>query len=97
MPLEYDFDVPSVCPWCGFENEAMANMTGTERPTDGDVTMCMECGILGVVDTASPTGLRKPNPIERAEFLRDPDIKKMLWAWQIVDDQRRAARRRHSP
>jgi hypothetical protein len=97
MPLEADFDVPSVCPWCGKQNEGMANMLGSECPTDGDVTICMECGILAVVSNTSPTGLRRPTKAERSEFLRDPEIQMLLWAWQIVDQQRRAAQRRHSP
>lgn len=93
MPLEHDFNRHGECPFCGYVSDGIANMTGTEMPEDGDVTICMECGIIAVVSTTAPTGLRRPTPDERSTFLRDPDIQKLLWAWHIVDEQRQAARR----
>jgi len=97
MPLEADFDRYGECPYCGVVTNGIANMTDTDLPEDGDVSICMDCGILAVVSTTAPTGLRRPTADERSTFLRDPDIQKLLWAWQIVDQQRRAAQRRNSP
>jgi hypothetical protein len=94
MPLEHDFDQVSECPYCGVVNDGIANMTGDEMPEDGDPTICMSCGIIGVVSSTSPTGLRRPTKAERSMFLRDPLIKKALWAWHVVDELRRADQRR---
>lgn len=92
--MGYDFDRPGECPYCGYVTDGIANMTDDHMPTDGDVSICMECGIIAVVSSTAPTGLRRPTTAERSTFLRDPDIQKLLWAWQIVDQQRRADKRR---
>lgn len=97
MPLEHDWARHGECPHCGAVTDAIANMTGDELPEDGDVSLCMSCGIISLVSSTSPTGLRRPTKAERTDILSDPRIKKALWAWHVVDEQRRAAQRRPTP
>jgi hypothetical protein len=89
MPLEHDFNIVSVCPHCGVVMDGMAAMNHEHQPEDGNVTICMDCGLISVVDLSVEGLLRKPFPIERSEILRDPDIQRALVAWQIVDRARK--------
>lgn len=79
---------PTACPACGYILEEATPVPGTAsrpagapefRPDDGDVSVCLACGSLGVFQV-SPLGVtvRAASPAEVDLFLADPEIVELL-------------------
>lgn len=82
-----------VCPHCGYISDAVTSLEGAAHPSDGSVSICIDCGLIAVIDSRAPFGLRLPTPDERAEMLADPMIKRALHLWLILDAERKRGKR----
>ena len=89
MRPEADFNIISLCPHCGALMDGMAAMNHEHLPEDGNVAICLYCGLVSVVDLSVAGLLRIPFPWEREEILRDPDVQQMLVAWQYMNRERK--------
>jgi hypothetical protein len=62
------------CPWCGYTNDAATCADGSdERPTDGSVSVCIECYGVGEFFTMKdgrlnikPVNQQELDPVTRA-------------------------------
>ncbi len=82
-----DFDIPSVCPQCLAQHEAMGGMTGQQQPKDGDVNLCIVCHGLSVYDSSLPGRLRFPTDEELAVFNADPRLRLIRAAMEVVEEK----------
>ena len=69
------------CLACGYlleESTALSNLTKAD-PEDGDISICLACGVLAVFEDG-PLGLRRrlATPAEQDELREDPDIRRAL-------------------
>jgi hypothetical protein len=87
-----DFDIPCVCPHCDKHMDGIAAMTGDMPPGEGDVNICIDCGLISVYSAFVPGRLRLPTPEEKATFLADPGIQQALYAWLVLDRVRKSPR-----
>ena len=71
-----------VCPYCNRAHTAHTSLTEAARPAEGDVSLCIVCGQLGVFTAAG--WVRKPSPEESARFNALPEIQKARAAWRKV-------------
>lgn len=86
-----DHEHASTCPYCGKHNDMAGSMPGQRaRPKDGDVSLCIGCGHVGVFDSRAPGGLRKTSPLEAATLAANPQMSRARLAWQMMDQMRRA-------
>lgn len=58
-----------ICPFCGHQLIGGARVHGpSERPSDGDIAVCMACEKAAIFDASAPGGLRKPTRKEQAQI-----------------------------
>ena len=67
---------PTGCPYCGAVVDMASNVGGTDRPAEGDATICLYCREVSVFD--KNLLLRRPSEDERSELLANPDIQRVL-------------------
>lgn len=80
----FDHHVPwSICPHCGALQDGAANMTNTDAPEEGDVSMCFECGGWAVFEA---DGSRVVMPADH-EAWGDPDIQKTIAVYRLMRSQ----------
>lgn len=68
---------PTKCTHCGHLHDAADNLDDPElRPSDGDVSICLECGAISlfVVADDGTLSLRKPTDEEHAELSNHPEV-----------------------
>lgn len=71
------------CPHCGHHNELTTEVGGAEdEPRDGDLSLCWECGKIGVFDAAATGGLRKPTDAERPAM--EAGTAEMRHQWKLM-------------
>ena len=64
-----DFHVPSHrCPTCGVEHDGALNMSGSNPPANGDISVCAACGCINIFDDEVEGRMRLPNREEMAEI-----------------------------
>jgi len=81
-------DMNTVCPFCGYRHDAVSGVeTDTDFPSDGDVTLCIQCGEVCVFDGDADGGLRKPTSRERRDFASNATLTKLVDAWKVVKRQ----------
>ena len=83
-----------VCPHCGYRSDAITSLEPGVPVHDGGVSICVNCGLIAVIDSRAPFGLRLPTPDERSDILADVGVKRALHAWLIIDAARKRAERR---
>ena len=83
MTMNYD------CPHCGHHNTEASGIGTHERPDDGSLTICIECGRWSVVADGR---LRLPTDRERAHIHTDEKCWKIMLAWRQMNDKRAADR-----
>jgi hypothetical protein len=89
-------ELDNICPFC---SKPHTNATPADdwegKPTDGDLTICINCGEWSAFNKAIPGGLRKPTFEEYTHIATDPVTRRMRDAWiMVMRDKRRANRRR---
>lgn len=73
--------ISCLCPACGACNDRCTNASGKDKPTSGDLTVCVYCGTVSVF-TGPRLTLRK---ITDAEFeALDPEERRLLRRAQEV-------------
>jgi len=67
---------------CGYEcNHHSAPGDDHAPPSDGDISVCINCGKLAIFDASMPDKVRRPSPSESIELHQDPEVHQMLIAW----------------
>jgi hypothetical protein len=83
-------EMPSQCPHCGFKHEAATSAYGDDIPTDGNVTMCFQCGRFSIIDSTRIEGMRVPTPNEKFEIRHSAICEKLHFAWMLAKAQKTA-------
>jgi hypothetical protein len=74
---------PSNCPNCGTELDCASDVLGgNERPSPGDVTICLGCGLL--MRFKDDMRLRRLTGAEMIEALKDPRVATIESARQLT-------------
>jgi hypothetical protein len=55
-----------------------------QRPSDGDISLCWECGEINIVDLTTDAGLRKPTKNERRVLDADQRIMDLRSGWERI-------------
>lgn len=76
---------PRPCWHCFAPNDAATGADHDEAPTDGDVTLCIECGEWGIFEGES---VRKPTDDEYVEIVDNPITARMRAAWLHVTEKK---------
>jgi len=63
------------CPACGYGCDSVSGLTSSDRPADGDVSVCLNCGAVSVFAAAAAGGLVPPAPADLAEILADEQVR----------------------
>ena len=75
----------SICPFCGSHLDRVGHIVGDNlQPDNGDVTLCIRCGVVGVFDDTVLGGVRKPTSRERRDIRRDGRIREVREAWRAA-------------
>lgn len=70
------------CPHCGKVNTMHAGLgPDCPKPVDGDASLCIRCGQLGVFDTRARK-IRLPTAEELREFDALPEVRAACRAWR---------------
>jgi hypothetical protein len=77
---------PTPCPSCGELLDAVTSLYEEAMPSDGDVTLCFNCGHLMVFADGRP---RNPTDAEMHTIAGDPRIIKAQAARARVREQKR--------
>lgn len=72
----------TVCPFCGQHHDAVTGVGTRGGPSDGDATMCIECGQMCVFDRSVDGGLRRPTDKEQGDLERNGTVKALVDAWR---------------
>jgi hypothetical protein len=73
----------TLCPFCGAVHDGASNVSSNDAPSDGDVTLCIDCGEWGIF--APVVGmLRKPTDAEYEFLGTDKDARKVREAWVLL-------------
>ena len=89
MTLVSTHDVPSQCPYCGRVHQA-ATSEGVAPVRDGDASLCIGCGDIGMFDSRAPGGIRRTTAQEAARLATDPQCARFMLAWRMMDQDLRA-------
>lgn len=74
----------TTCPHCGYQPEAASGVDAETPPDNGDITICIRCGVLSIFAVSRPGKLRKPTKREQRSLDKDPRISKLIDAWQVT-------------
>jgi len=77
-----EFPMSMVCPNCGAQHDVAGTINSDDRPSDGDVSLCVQCGEPAIFDFSLPGNMRKPTIEELEHIAADPDIERMKRAWR---------------
>lgn len=83
-------EYPTKCPFCGKEND-LTTATKPERlrpPRDGDFSLCIACGDLGIFDDSHIGGMRKPTEAEYEKLERSENVRQVRKAWLMLKRKR---------
>lgn len=70
----------TICPACGYRNDAQGTFEGDFTPSDGDYSVCMQCACVSLY-TVTDDGVfsvRRPTPDEEAEMSENADLIRTL-------------------
>lgn len=68
-----DTEIPNQRCWkCGYRMDRTTEVLGDAKPREGDVSMCLDCGALGIF--TKNLMIRKPTEEEQARWEVDPLI-----------------------
>ncbi len=83
----------TTCPHCGYLHEPVGGVDAETPPRNGDITICLRCGVPSIFALAKPGKLRKPTKREQRSLDNDPRISKLIDMWRQTqrDDQLMAA------
>jgi hypothetical protein len=76
---------PHVCPWCHEEMPNVSGMNTKERPTEGAVSLCIQCGEWAVFQGNG--SLRKPTDDEFIEIGSNLECQMVRRAWVMVQEE----------
>ena len=66
--------IPTLCPWCGRNNDAATGLDD-DAPSAGDVSICFACAWPAIfVGAESQLVLRRPTPTELEEIFANPEV-----------------------
>jgi hypothetical protein len=84
-PAWPEFELKMTCPFCGAGHEVagIAEADG-QHPKDGDASMCIKCGEVGIFAFDQEGNLRQPTIQELNDIADDPGIAKMKKAWKAT-------------
>jgi hypothetical protein len=70
---------------CGFENNRVISAFDNkrDRPQDGDLSLCYQCGEYAVFDKTFLDNVRKPTPTEMQHIREDNELTEVRanWFW----------------
>lgn len=73
----------TTCPFCEEVLPLATQAWGEgDTPSDGDISICFDCGTPGIFDSKAKGGVRKPTAREARELAATPDLQHMLRAWR---------------
>jgi len=79
----------TICAYCGYEHDMASAMTekaahikAEPRPCDGDVSLCIRCGQLNIIDGREAGGMRKPSQEEATVLAKDQMVQHLVQAWR---------------
>lgn len=89
------YDKPAQCPYCSVTLTVAhgSGDGGQEALTDGTLSICVECGNIGVIDADAAGGMRRTTPKEALQFTTDPEISRAVQAWRATARARDKGRR----
>lgn len=81
------------CWSCGYRHDRATSAFGPAglEPEDGDISICIRCGVFAVYDGKAANGLRKPTESEGLDIVGDEDAQRAAMAWREMDALRRSA------
>jgi hypothetical protein len=83
-----------ICPHCQTAHDAQTMVGRRGEPAhrigNGDVSVCFNCGEIGIFDDSAPGMLRKPNGMELGNIEANPEVKRALEAWRTAKAIRKA-------
>lgn len=84
------YDQTTSCPFCGQAHTAMSDATDHGHvPQPGSVSLCINCGKIGLIDAADDDRLvvRKPTEAEQRDLMADQSIINALAAWMQMKNE----------
>jgi hypothetical protein len=77
-------EIVTVCPACGEAHPLATSIhpDSQDTPSNGDASLCFECGEVSIFDDRKPGGVRRPTRKEAKEIAGDFDIQAALAAWR---------------
>jgi hypothetical protein len=79
----------TVCPACGEAHPLARSIhpDSGDRPGNGDVSLCFDCGEVSIFDDRKPGGVRRPTRKEAKEIACNRDIQAALAAWHAQHER----------
>jgi len=70
---------------CGEQHDATVDPKDEfqSRPSNGDVTLCFDCGAFAIFDDAYEENIRKPTPAENFELKNCKEVQEVAMAWVL--------------
>lgn len=75
------------CPYCKKYNPCHSHVDGTAKPSDGDISMCIDCGEPAVFQFEY-TSLRKINEQEIIELKKDGTWNKIRKLASLIQERK---------
>lgn len=74
-----DVDIGDLrCPYCNYQKDKATQLRyqdqDAELPSDGDLSICMNCAEVCAFDSSSKGGMRKLNEVEGMLYLHDERV-----------------------
>lgn len=84
-----EFEWHTQCPFCGAQHDLASTVSvkggsAPERPSDGDLTLCIVCGEWALFEKKAPGGMRKPTDAEYEKIAASPMVRAARAAWLKV-------------
>lgn len=71
-------DLAHTCPNCHSAHECVTGLSGSEKPDNGDLSICFDCNYVSIFNDVGE--LREPNVMELVDLQnQQPDV------WQLVN------------
>jgi hypothetical protein len=74
----------TVCPACGEDHpvaKRVRDPNGQDKPSNGDFSLCFDCGEVSIFDDRKPGGVRRPTRKEAKELACNRELQAALVAW----------------
>lgn len=72
-------DTATRCPHCGVAHECATGLDNNNRPTDGSISICIECAGVGIFEKEG-TAVRAPTDDELTAIMAEPKTTRIIEA-----------------